>query len=168
MITQRGFSCACVTAPLVNCPGPFTCGPGFLHTGVSGRPGHLRGAGSTRLRVVSSDGATSGNRRRKARKRVPRGQVGTCNAGAVCHAARRLYVPSGDQISTRLGLIAMAPSRLDVTRRHTDALTQLRGRGRACRPTKKPRAGAGPGKATLRGKDACRSPFVAPPGASVH
>jgi hypothetical protein len=35
----------------------------------------------------------------------------------------RLYVPSGDQISTRLSLIAMGPSRLDVTRRHTDALT---------------------------------------------
>jgi hypothetical protein len=38
MITQRGFSCPSVTALLVNYPGPFTCGPFFLQTGVEWPP----------------------------------------------------------------------------------------------------------------------------------
>jgi len=65
MITQRGSSCACVTAPLVNCPGPFTCGPVFLHAGVSGQPGADGHPIDPPAAWRISEDSTSGNRRRK-------------------------------------------------------------------------------------------------------
>jgi hypothetical protein len=79
-------------------------------------------------------GVTGSAGTRRARRRPPAANPNPRMTGEVILGCggillARLYVPSGDQISARFSLIAMRPSRLDVTRRHTDALTHppLRG-----------------------------------------